>query len=44
MGAVDDQFACAATADGRIVHSACNRVFDKDGPHGEIFGSSLAPR
>jgi tRNA(Arg) A34 adenosine deaminase TadA len=34
--------ACASTADGKIVHAARNRVFDKDGPHGEIFGSSLA--
>jgi tRNA(adenine34) deaminase len=34
--------ACASTADGSIVRSARNRVFDKDGPHGEIFGSSLA--
>ena len=34
--------ACASTADGSIIRSARNRVFDKDGPHGEIFGSSLA--
>jgi tRNA(Arg) A34 adenosine deaminase TadA len=34
--------ACASTADGSIVRSARNRVFDSDGPHGEIFGSSLA--
>jgi tRNA(Arg) A34 adenosine deaminase TadA len=34
--------ACASTSDGRIVRAARNRVFDKDGPHGEIFGSSLA--
>jgi tRNA(adenine34) deaminase len=34
--------ACASTADGSIVRSARNRVFDKDGPPGEIFGSSLA--
>jgi tRNA(Arg) A34 adenosine deaminase TadA len=34
--------ACASTADGSIVRSARNRVFDTDGPHGEIFGSSLA--
>jgi tRNA(Arg) A34 adenosine deaminase TadA len=34
--------ACASTADGRIVHAARNRVNDTDGPHGEVFGSSLA--
>ena len=34
--------ACASTADGSIVRSGRNRVFDSDGPHGEIFGSSLA--
>src|ERR1700733_15076753 len=34
--------ACASTSDGTIVRSARNRVFDTDGPHGEIFGSSLA--
>ena len=34
--------ACASTADGSIVRSARNRLFDTDGPHGEIFGSSLA--
>jgi tRNA(Arg) A34 adenosine deaminase TadA len=34
--------ACASTSDGTIVHAARNRVFDKDGPRGEIFGSSLA--
>lgn len=34
--------ACASTSDGTIVRAARNRVFDKDGPHGEIFGSSLA--
>jgi tRNA(adenine34) deaminase len=34
--------AVAATSDGAIVHSARNRVFDKDGPPGEIFGSALA--
>jgi tRNA(adenine34) deaminase len=34
--------ACASTSDGRIVHAARNRVFDSDGPPGEIFGSSLA--
>jgi tRNA(Arg) A34 adenosine deaminase TadA len=34
--------ACASTPDGSIIRSARNRVFDKDGPHGEIFGSSLA--
>jgi tRNA(Arg) A34 adenosine deaminase TadA len=34
--------ACAATPDGTIVRAARNRVFDDDGPRGEIFGSSLA--
>jgi tRNA(Arg) A34 adenosine deaminase TadA len=34
--------ACASTPDGDIIHAARNRVNDKDGPHGEIFGSSLA--
>jgi tRNA(Arg) A34 adenosine deaminase TadA len=34
--------ACASTADGSIVRSARNRVFDTGGPPGEIFGSSLA--
>ena len=34
--------ACASTPDGEIVHSARNRVIDRDGPLGEIFGSALA--
>jgi tRNA(Arg) A34 adenosine deaminase TadA len=34
--------ACASTLDGEIIHSARNRVNDQDGPHGEVFGSSLA--
>jgi tRNA(adenine34) deaminase len=34
--------ACAATHDGEIIYAARNRVNDQDGPHGEIFGSSLA--
>ena len=34
--------ACASTPDGEIIHAARNRVNDHDGPHGEIFGSSLA--
>jgi tRNA(Arg) A34 adenosine deaminase TadA len=34
--------ACASTHDGEIIHAARNRVNDQDGPHGEIFGSSLA--
>jgi len=34
--------ACAATADGEIVHAARNRVYDTHGPRGEIFGSTLA--
>ena len=34
--------ACAATLDGEIIHASRNRVNDQDGPHGEIFGSSLA--
>lgn len=34
--------ACAATADGELIHASRNRVNEQDGPHGEIFGSSLA--
>jgi tRNA(Arg) A34 adenosine deaminase TadA len=34
--------ACASTPDGEIIHAARNRVNDEDGPHGEVFGSSLA--
>jgi tRNA(Arg) A34 adenosine deaminase TadA len=34
--------AVASSQDGTIVHAARNRVFDKDGPAGEIFGSALA--
>ncbi|MGH3298745.1 MAG: nucleoside deaminase [Trebonia sp.] len=34
--------ACASTPEGEIVHASRNRVNDQDGPHGEIFGSSLA--
>jgi tRNA(Arg) A34 adenosine deaminase TadA len=34
--------AVASTQDGTIVHAARNRVLDKDGPAGEIFGSALA--
>lgn len=34
--------ACASTPDGQVIHAARNRVNDADGPHGEIFGSSLA--
>jgi len=34
--------ACASARDGEIIHAARNRVNDQDGPHGEIFGSSLA--
>lgn len=34
--------ACASTRDGEIIHAARNRINDQDGPHGEIFGSSLA--
>lgn len=34
--------ACASTPDGVIVHAARNRVFDGDGPSGEVFGSALA--
>jgi tRNA(Arg) A34 adenosine deaminase TadA len=34
--------ACAATPDGRIIHSARNRVTDTAGPPGEVYGSSLA--
>jgi tRNA(Arg) A34 adenosine deaminase TadA len=34
--------ACASTVDGEIIHASRNRVNDEDGPHGEIFGSSLA--
>ena len=34
--------ACASTADGEIVYSARNRVHDREGPPGEVFGSALA--
>jgi tRNA(adenine34) deaminase len=34
--------ACASTSDETIVHAARNRIFDREGPPGEIFGSSLA--
>jgi tRNA(Arg) A34 adenosine deaminase TadA len=34
--------AVASKEDGTIVHAARNRVLDKDGPPGEIFGSALA--
>ena len=34
--------ACASTRDGEIVRAARNRVFDDDGPAGEVFGSALA--
>ena len=34
--------ACASTRDGEIVCSARNRVNDRDGPPGEVFGSALA--
>jgi tRNA(Arg) A34 adenosine deaminase TadA len=34
--------ACATLADGTLVHAARNRVADRDGPAGEVFGSSLA--
>jgi tRNA(Arg) A34 adenosine deaminase TadA len=34
--------AVASSRDGTIVHAARNRVLDKDGPAGEIFGSALA--
>ena len=34
--------ACASTPDGEIVYSARNRVNDREGPRGEIFGSALA--
>lgn len=34
--------ACASTPEGRIVHAARNRVADRDGPPGEVFGSTLA--
>lgn len=33
--------ACVTTASGRIVHAARNRVMDRQGPPGEIWGSSL---
>jgi tRNA(Arg) A34 adenosine deaminase TadA len=33
--------AVASSQDGTIVHAARNRVHDKDGPAGEIFGSAL---
>jgi tRNA(Arg) A34 adenosine deaminase TadA len=34
--------AVASSQDGTIVHAARNRVLDKDGPAGEVFGSALA--
>ncbi len=34
--------ACASTAGGEIICAARNRVNDRDGPPGEIFGSALA--
>jgi len=34
--------AVASSQDGTIVYAARNRVYDKDGPAGEIFGSALA--
>ena len=34
--------AVASSQDGTIVHAARNRVHDKDGPAGEIYGSALA--
>ena len=34
--------AVASSQDGTIVHAARNRVHDKEGPAGEIFGSALA--
>ncbi|MBV9794896.1 MAG: nucleoside deaminase [Actinobacteria bacterium] len=34
--------ACAATADGEIVHAARNRVTDPAAPPGEVAGSALA--
>jgi tRNA(Arg) A34 adenosine deaminase TadA len=34
--------AVASSQDGTIVHAARNRVHDKDGPAGEIFGAALA--
>jgi tRNA(Arg) A34 adenosine deaminase TadA len=34
--------AVASSQDGTIVHAARNRVLDKNGPAGEIFGSALA--
>jgi tRNA(Arg) A34 adenosine deaminase TadA len=34
--------AVASSQDGTIVHAARNRVLDKNGPAGEIFGSVLA--
>ena len=34
--------ACASTPDGEIVYSARNRVHDRAGPPGEVFGSALA--
>ncbi len=34
--------ACATDAAGTVVHASRNRVADRDGPRGEIFGSALA--
>ncbi len=29
-------------SDGEVIYAARNRVSDRDGPHGEVFGSSVA--
>src|ERR1700749_523618 len=34
--------ACASRLDGEVIYAARNRVSDRDGPHGEVFGSSVA--
>jgi len=34
--------ACASTSGGDIVYAARNRVHDREGPPGEVFGSALA--
>lgn len=34
--------ACVSTLDGEIMHASRNRINDQDGPHGEVFGSSVA--
>lgn len=34
--------ACVATRDGDVVHASRNRMFERSGPPGEVYGSALA--